>query len=72
MVKHQVYSLAMRVLSTNGSFLSNVTRIRNGFMAEKNIEEARRYVSEMTTILDQMEQTLKTNNKIPDDYMPLK
>lgn len=69
-----VYTLAMRILSTNGTLVSSVRRIQSGFLAERNLQEARAYIAEMQSILDEMETTLKTpkDKTQQDGFIPLK
>jgi hypothetical protein len=73
MANFRVTSLANRILATHGSFLSNVKRIQVGFLAERNIQEARGYMVELQSILTEMEESLKQKpTQQSDNYIPMK
>ena len=67
------YSLTLRMLTTNGSFLSSIRRIQSGFLPERNIKEARELLNEFKLTLDQIEKSLHEPPQPHDpNYMPLK
>ena len=66
------YTLALRLLSSNGSFVSNVRRIQSGFLPEKNIKEARELLEEFKATLDQIEQSLHYPPQADHNHIPLK
>ena len=66
------YTLALRLLSSNGSFVSNVRRIQNGFLPEKNIKEARELLEEFKSTLDQIERSLQYPPQADHNHIPLK
>jgi hypothetical protein len=72
MANYKVVTLANRILATHGSFLSNVKRIQVGFLAERNIQEARGYMSELQSMLNEMEETLKQKPTTDHNYIPMK
>ena len=72
MANFRVTSLANRILATHGSFLSNVKRIQVGFLAERNIQEARGYMTELQSILNEMEESLKQKPTQSSNYIPMK
>jgi hypothetical protein len=66
------YSLAFRLLDTNAVFVSNVKRIQNGFLPERNLKEARELLEEFRITLDQIEQSIHTPPKPDHNYIPMK
>lgn len=66
------YSLALRLLSSNGSFLANIRRIQNGFLPERNIKEARELLDEFKATLDQIEKALHSPPRADPNNIPLK
>ena len=69
------YSLTLRMLTTNGSFVSSIRRIQSGFLPERNIKEARELLDEFKLTLDQIEKSLYTpkhDNTRNDNYIPMK
>lgn len=71
-----LYTLASRLISTNGILVSSLRRIQGGFLAERNIKEAREYLEEMHKVLDEMEQSLRQPRDQQynqnDRFVPLK
>jgi hypothetical protein len=75
MAKAEVFGLANRILSTHGSFVSNIRRIQGGFLTERNLKEAREVLREFSHTLDQIEQSIhnpNTSKQPSDSYVPLK
>ena len=66
------YTLALRLLSSNGSFVSNIRRIQSGFLPERNIREARELLEEFKTTLDQIEHSLRYPPQADHNHVPLK
>jgi hypothetical protein len=66
------YSLAIRLLSSNGSFVANIRRIQNGFLPERNIKEARELLEEFKSTLDQIEHSLRYPPQADHNHIPLK
>ncbi len=58
MVKH-LCTLAHRVLQTQQTLSCAVTRIQHGFLPHENAKEAQRHLAELSTLLKEMEETLK-------------
>ena len=58
MVKH-LCTLAHRVLQTQQTLSCAVTRIQHGFLPHENAREAQRQLAELSTLLKEMEETLK-------------
>jgi hypothetical protein len=53
-----LFTLASHVLTTNGSFVSNLKRIQHGFLAREQLVLARRYVRTLQDMLDELEDNL--------------
>lgn len=70
-VRH-AYSLAFRLLDANSTFVSNVKRIQNGFLPERNIKEARELLEQFRTTLDEIEQSIKYPPQADHNHVPLK
>lgn len=70
-VRH-AYSLAFRLLDTNAVFVTNVKRIQNGFLPERNLKEARDLLEEFRATLDQIEQSMKYPPQADHNHIPLK
>ena len=59
MVKH-LCTLAHRVLQTQQTLSCAVTRMQYGFLPQENAKEAQRHLTELSNLLREMEETLKT------------
>jgi len=53
-----LFTLATRLLSTNGSLVCNLTRIRGGFLPHENLDQAKRHLAEFQQTLREIEETL--------------
>lgn len=54
MIKRSMYSLALHASESSQKFVTNVTRVRSGFLAEQNLIQAERELQEMQTLLQTM------------------
>jgi hypothetical protein len=52
------FTLASRLLSTNGSLVCNLTRIQSGFLPRENLDQAKRHLADIQRALQEMENTL--------------
>ena len=64
MVKARII-LATRLLSTNGSLVCNLTRIRGGFLPRENIEQAKRHLADIQATLKEIEMSLSPASQQP-------
>jgi hypothetical protein len=64
MVKARII-LATRLLSTNGSLVCNLTRIRGGFLPRENIEQAKRHLADIQSTLKEIELSLSPASQQP-------
>ena len=54
-----LFTLATRLLSTHGSFVCTVSRIRSGFLPRENLDQAKQQLAEIQRTLREIEETLK-------------
>jgi hypothetical protein len=54
-----LFTLATRLLSTHGSFVCTVSRIRCGFLPRENLDQAKQQIAEIQRTLREIEDTLK-------------
>jgi hypothetical protein len=52
------FTLASRLLSTNGSLVCNLTRIQSGFLPRENLVQAKRHLAELQTTLREIEDSI--------------
>jgi hypothetical protein len=68
-----MYSLVLRTLQLNGSFVAHVTRIQNGFMVESNLQQALDYITDVQKELISLQTTLRNPSSSPPPYtIPMK
>jgi hypothetical protein len=60
-----LFTLATRLLSTNGSLVCNLTRIRGGFLPRENLEQAKRHLADLQNALQEIEVHLSTSHASP-------
>jgi hypothetical protein len=53
-----LFTLATRLLSTNGSLVCNLTRIRGGFLPHENLDQAKRHLADIQRTLQEIEESL--------------
>ena len=53
-----LFTLATRLLSTNGSLVCNLTRIRGGFLPHENLDQAKRHLADLQRTLQEIEESL--------------
>lgn len=53
-----LFALATRLLSTNGSLVCNLTRIRGGFLPRENLDQAKRHLADIQNTLQEIELSL--------------
>jgi len=53
-----IFTLATRLLSTNGSLVCNLTRIRGGFLPRENLDQAKRHLADIQNTLREIEESL--------------
>ncbi len=66
------YTLAFRLLDANQGFVTSVKRIQSGFLAERNLKEAREILEQFKVTLDQIEQSMKYPPQADHNHIPLK
>jgi len=66
------YTLAFRLLDANHVFVTSVKRIQSGFLAERNLKEAREMLEQFKVTLDQIEQSMKYPPQADHNHIPLK
>jgi hypothetical protein len=52
------FTLASRLLSTNGSLVCNLTRIQSGFLPRENLDQAKRHLADLQRTLQEIEVSL--------------
>jgi hypothetical protein len=52
------FTLAARLLSTNGSLVCNLTRIQSGFLPRENLDQAKRHLADLQRTLQEIEVSL--------------
>ena len=57
------FTLAARLLSTNGSLVCNLTRIQSGFLPRENLDQAKRHLADIQRTLQEIEQRLNPSSQ---------
>lgn len=56
------FTLASRLLSTNGSLVCNLTRIQSGFLPRENLVQAKRHLADIQNTLREIEESLSPSS----------
>ena len=57
------FTLAARLLSTNGSLVCNLTRIQSGFLPRENLDQAKRHLADIQRTLQEIEKRLNPSSQ---------
>jgi hypothetical protein len=52
------FTLASRLLSTNGSLVCNLTRIQSGFLPRENLVQAKQHLADIQIALREIEESI--------------
>jgi len=58
------FTLAARLLSTNGSLVCNLTRIQSGFLPRENLDQAKRHLADLQRTLQEIEVSLSPSSQL--------
>lgn len=59
------FTLATRMLSTNGSLVCNLTRIQSGFLPRENLDQAKQHLAELQNTLKEIEKNINLASSKP-------